>query len=297
MKREKPKGKRGIYGAPYFEPRVPFLGTTLLKGFVRYASKRPEYHDIQILFARIEPQYRSVESVEKGIDLLDVRLIGLFQHSLHFVIEEKLKLTPVDRKLELATGYSKVRIRGVASRLRSLASAIDELNELKLPGGEMWITLLETRGREDLGWLPGVKGTARLASQFKRLPGNMTAYAKALKEWPHPDYRKRYSDRNWQTRRLAQLCALVQAIHDGEKRFEEIASLLTLANAFVAQTPSLAEYIVPVSSRARLKLSGVVVDAELVRKNLANFKKRLPKDWEVMERGATSFIEKNRPIK
>lgn len=176
------------------------------------------------------------------------------------------KSVELDRKIQDLVGYARKRLESLKKHLRTTAAEIRRLNTTELPGGVNFIEVLRLLGPSTDG--PDVEYFIDLAARFERLPTYLEEYGDALRQWPHPAYRKWLSDRNWGTFRLAELCLWVRAVTN-EFHYDKIASLLT----------AVAEF----AQRRVRKPPPEVITPDLVRHNLGYFQERNPLAYEYLE--------------
>jgi hypothetical protein len=176
---------------------------------------RPDYHEIRPLFKN-DPSFET----------------DLIQLATAYVAFEQ---PPLHKKLKKINGYSRKGFEMLRGRILRLAAKIDELNKLPLPGGATAPDVIFELGREDVAsYLPGTESNDEFVLDIQRLPYLLSQFAATLKGWPHPNYRKEFSARNWKARPLAQLCAFVRAVH-GTANLESIATLVDVTKEFVTE--------------------------------------------------------------
>jgi hypothetical protein len=228
------------------------LDATQIRKFRQFAEKRLEYKDVRAL-AR-----KSTEIEETLIQLADAYCLA--------------DTTPLDVKIENMSGYSKKRLKAFRKRLQKVASQIEAISEVQFPTGQSAIEIMRAFGGRDLGGLVPMLSEERfeIISSFERLPSILRQYSMCLADWPHAEFRKKLSDRNWQALPLANLCAFVHAITNAN-HFENIASLLNLVDEFNHGSWGKAQSKrQPINSRW---------DGEGIRKNLQNFVQRNTAVW------------------
>lgn len=194
--------------------------------------------------------------------------------------------TPLDVKIENTSGYSKKGLKALQKRLQKIASQIEAINEVHFPTGESAIEIMRAFGGIDLGGLVPMPPQERLEmiSSFEQLPSILRQYSICLTDWPHREFRKKLSDRNWQGLPLANLCAFVQAITNANQ-FEKVASLLNLVEEFNHRSSGKA--------RSERQLLGNRWDGEGIRKNLQNFLQRNTGVWRRIQTLAKLAAERS----
>jgi len=194
--------------------------------------------------------------------------------------------TPLDVKIENISGYSKKRLKSLQKRLQKIASQIQDINTIPFPTGESSLEIMRAFGGVDLGGLIPMPSEERLEiiSSFEQLPSIIGQYSTCLNDWPHREFRKRLSDRNWQALPLANLCAFVQAITNAS-HFEYVASLLSLVDEFNRYS----------SGKVHAKELAVTRqwDGEGVRKNLQNFRQRNMDVWRWIQIRVRVAVERS----
>jgi hypothetical protein len=135
-------------------------------------------------------------------------------------------------KLQEVTGYSEKELRNRASKLQKLSRHIETLNDQVFARHITFLELVRLYG--DNGFVPF--GDEGLARQFEQLPMVMTRYAAFLKNWPHPAYRRAFSDRNSaKAYRVAQLCTYISLVV--RSPYVAIENLLESMRLFLKSKP------------------------------------------------------------
>lgn len=256
---------------------LKFWDEKQLAQFREFAKKRLDYREVQPLFA-------SDKMLEENIIQLAAAFM-MFDHQ------------PLDKKLEKLSRYNSKSLKRFRSKVLDMASEIQRINTLPLPGAATATQLIWDLGREDISpyLAPGTESLQDLALDVERLPHVLREYAETLRSWPHPSYRENFSDRNWEARPLALLHALVQAVHQ-EPLYEKIAVLLTIVRDFAAEKlnrpPRRRGRPSEGDATANSLPEGAVVDGAAVRRTLFNFKDRNPDVWSRIRRRAAIAAER-----
>jgi hypothetical protein len=177
----------------------------------------------------------------------------------------------LDRKLQNIAGYTRKRLASLEKQLKTTAAEIRRLNTAELPGGVNFIEVLPLLGDPDVEYF------IDLAARFECLPTYLEEYGDAVKQWPHPKYRKLLSDRNWGTFRLVQLCLWVRAVAN-DCHYDKVASLLS----------AVAEF----RDRRLKRTPSEPITADLIRHKLRYFRERNPLVYKSIEQRAKIAAER-----
>ncbi len=119
-------------------------------------------------------------------------------------------------------------IKKRAEQLRDLAADIERLNSTPLPGSTNFLDLVREYGASN-----GDPEEEDIVQRFEGLPHLLERYAASLNGWPHPEYRKIFSDRNSaRAYRVAQLCLYISALA-GSPKYEAVDKLLESVRLFL----------------------------------------------------------------
>jgi hypothetical protein len=176
----------------------------------------------------------------------------------------------LDEKLQQMSGFSNKVIKKRAEQLRDLAADIERLNNTPLPGSTNFLDLVREYGDSD-----GELGEENPAQRFEELPQLLKRYATSLNGWPHPEYRKMFSDRNSaRAYRVAQLCLYVSAFA-GSPMYDAVDKLLESVRLFLHH-----------KSKLRLRKEDNKRD---VKSQFIGFKERNPTEYRRLEQ-KTEYI-------
>lgn len=258
-------------------PSLNSLDEKQLAAFRRFANGRSDFREISPLFYDGTSLEEPFTQMAAAYVMFDAR--------------------PLDKKLQQVSGYNSQSLKGFRKKVLDLASEIERLNTLPLPGAATALELIWELGREDISnfYAAGTESIQEFVLDIERIPNLLRGFAETLRSWPHPSYRTRFSDRNWEARPLAMLCAVVDSVHQ-DPHFEEIAVLLTLMKDFAVQAlhrPPIrrgrpAEGYPAVS----IWQPGAVVDAASVKRTLVNFQRRNPDVWSLIQRRAATVAQR-----
>ena len=238
-------------------------------------SNRPDEHELEQIRkgAKSCGYYPDVQTlIHKGCE---EKTIFLFAAG-----HVRFETTNVEAKLEAVSGYDKKAIKALRERCDAMASEIEHLHNIELPGRTTYTALLRKFGGPGQGGLYPV--SERFVSDIERLPRILKEYSSTLICWPHPLYRKRLSDKRWKGRWLTILCSYVEGV-TGRAHYKEIASLVNSVEEFDER------------HKARRVLGKRNGTSEInVRKAVANFRRRNSDEWEKIQTKCRLMAERNR---